>query len=339
MWIAIDAMGGDGAPAETVKGAVRAVRELGIGVILAGDPQAVGAHIQGADARLPGLEIAPATEVIGPDDIPTAAVRRKKDSSMVVGIRMVKEGQAAGFLSAGNTGAFMTAALLILGRIPGVERPALAPVVPSLSSRGTLFLDVGANATARPSHLLHYAIMGSAYARSVLGIEAPRVGLLNVGTEEGKGNEVVQQAYHLIQRAVEGFSGNVEGRDIFNGETDVVVCDGFIGNIVLKSIEGFAHLLGTSIRNELNRGVWPRLGGLLCAPGLRRVRLRMDYAHYGGAPFLGVQGVCVKCHGSSNAEAIRNGLRLARDFAREGVIDNIRDQIERWRELGVHQEA
>jgi glycerol-3-phosphate acyltransferase PlsX len=247
---------------------------------------------------------------------------------MVVAARMVKEGEADAMLSAGNTGALMTAGLLVVGRIPGVDRPALAQTIPSADDVGVLALDLGANVDARPEHLHMYAVMGSLYRQLVHGMERPRVGLLNIGTEEGKGSELAKEAFALLSgEAGIRFTGNVEARDVLQRACDVLVCDGFSGNVMLKSFEGAAALIMGEVKQAFTKNLLTRLAAAVMMPGLRGLRRKMDYKEYGGAPLLGLSGVVVKCHGSSDARAFRNGIRQARDAVRHGLIRAIADHI------------
>lgn len=327
MRIAIDAMGGDLAPEEAVKGALAAAAEWpDTSFVLVGDEERVRPLLNGQAP--PNVELRHASETIEGDDEPVRAVRRKKDASMVVAARMVKEGEADAMLSAGNTGALMAAGLLVVGRIPGVDRPALAQTIPSTDDVGVLALDLGANVDARPEHLHMYAVMGSLYRRLVHGMERPRVGLLNVGTEEGKGNELAKEAFGLLS-AEPGiqFTGNVEARDVLQRRCDVLVCDGFSGNIMLKSFEGAAALIMGEMKQAFASNILTKLAAAVMLPGLRGIRRKMDYKEYGGAPLLGLGGVVVKCHGSSDARAFRNGIRQARDAVRHGLIRAIADHI------------
>ena len=327
MRIAIDAMGGDLAPEEAVKGALEAAAEWpDTRLTLVGDEARLKPLLGGQTP--PNVDIRHAAETIDADDEPVRAVRRKKDASMVVAARMVKEGEADAMLSAGNTGALMAAGLLVVGRIPGVDRPALAQTIPSADDIGVLALDLGANVDARPEHLHMYAVMGSLYRRLVHGMEQPRVGLLNVGTEEGKGSELAKEAFGLLS-AEPGirFTGNVEARDVLQRRCDVLVCDGFSGNVMLKSFEGAAALIMGEVKKAFARSLLTKLAAAVMLPGLKGLRRKMDYKEYGGAPLLGLAGVVVKCHGSSDARAFRNGIRQARDAVRHGLIRAIADHI------------
>ncbi len=333
MKIAIDAMGGDHAPAATVKGILEAAQEWPeLKFILVGDSR----HIQkyfpeqktGGDV-IRRIDILEASEMITNDEEPVKAVRKKKDSSLVRSVELVKQGEADAVISAGNTGAFMTAGLLGLGRIKGIDRPALAPIIPTIDGRGTLILDVGANMDARPQHLLQYAVMGSIYAGKVMGIDQPRVGLLNVGAEGGKGNELTKEAYGRLQELPIHFIGNVEAREVPYGSCDVLVCDGFTGNILLKSLEGMAAGVFEVLKTELTRNILSKLAASMLRPAFRRIKNRMDYAEYGGAPLMGLQGVCIKAHGSSDARAIKNAVTQTKKFIEHGVIDQISREIKK----------
>lgn len=325
MKIAVDAMGGDFAPGEIVKGALLAAREYKQAIILVGDEEKVRAELGNSD---PGelISIVHAPEVIEMGEHPALAVRRKKDSSIVRATQLVKEGEASALVSAGSTGAAMASALLGLGRIKGIDRPAIAGVLPS--EKGfTVLLDVGANVDCKPQNLLQFSVMGYLYAKRVLGVANPRVGLLSNGEEETKGNELTLAAYPLLQSAGINFVGNVEGRDIFRGTVDVVVCDGFIGNIVLKSAEGIAGSLYKTLKEEINRSWMAKIGIVMAIKALMRFKKRIDYAEYGGAPLLGVNGVSIICHGSSTAMAVKNGVRVAMESVDNHLVEAIVDSI------------
>ncbi|AMA72630.1 MULTISPECIES: phosphate acyltransferase PlsX [Aneurinibacillus] len=326
MIIAIDAMGGDFAPTSNVEGAIQAAREMpDVRIVLVGDEARLAPMLSQAPKN---IEIRHASEMIAADEEPVKAVRRKRDSSMVVGVTMVKNKEADVIISAGNTGAFMTAALLITGRIKGIDRPALSPIVPTVDSAGVMILDAGANMDAHPKHLLQYAIMGNIYAEKVMGVERPRIGLLNVGTEEKKGNDLTKETYGLLKESSLNFIGNVEARDIMEHVCDVVVCDGFSGNILLKTMEGTAKTMMSVMRGEFTRTITSQLAAMMLRPGLRRMKAQMDYSEYGGALLMGVQGICIKAHGSSNPRAIHIAVRQAKKFIEQDINGLIAREIQ-----------
>lgn len=323
--VALDAMGGDHAPEATVKGAVAAARQFGIDVLLVGPKGLLKKHLA-PFGQVKGIHILEASEVVTMHDSPTAPVRGKRDASMAVALRALRDGLAGAFVTAGNTGAAMVAAKLILGTLAGVDRPALAAPVPNLVAQ-TLLIDAGANVDCKPRHLLDFALMGHAYSKLVLGIPAPRVGLLSNGEEEGKGDKVTVAAFELLARANVGFVGNVEGRDIFLGNVDVVACDGFVGNVVLKSAEGLGEMVVELLRSEARRMPLSALGLLLAKGAFTSFRKRVDYAEYGGAPLLGVRGPVLIGHGRSSPKAICNAIRFAHRFATAGVLTAIEDGL------------
>ena len=322
--IALDAMGSDKAPDPEIRGAILACRQLPVRVHLVGaEPElrsVLSEYLRGES--LP-IVIHHASEIIGMDEKAALAVRQKRDSSMRVGLRLVREKTAAGFLTAGNTGAAMACAKMVLGAIQGVDRPALATVMPTATGSPCVLLDVGANVDCKPQNLEQFAVMGEMYARRVLKIRRPRVGLLSIGQEEGKGNELTRQAFPLLKRLPIQFVGNVEGRDIFNGNCDVVVCDGFVGNVALKASEGLGKLVRVLLRESLNSTVKAQVGAMLSRRAFNDFNKRLDYTEYGGAPLLGLRGVCVVGHGSSNDRAIYNGIRVAAEFVQAGISEGI----------------
>ncbi|UFJ42072.1 phosphate acyltransferase PlsX [Brevibacillus humidisoli] len=328
MRIALDAMGGDLAPLSTVRGAVEAVRENPtLQVVLIGDETAIREQLPGSIPS--GIEIHHATEVIEADDEPVRAVRRKKDSSLVVTVEMARKLEVDAAISAGNTGALMAAGLLITGRMSGIERPALAAVIPNTQGKVTLLLDVGANMDAKPLHLLQYAIMGSLYVEKVLGYERPTVGLLNVGTEEAKGNELSKAAYGMLRQASNiRFVGNVEARDLMRGPCDVLVCDGFVGNVALKSLEGAASTILSLLKQEMTSSLLNKAAAAILKPSLSQFKDRMDYAEYGGAPLLGLRRPVIKAHGSSDERAIKNAVQVAARFAAQDVNGWIQKELD-----------
>jgi len=325
--IAIDAMGGDHAPRSNVLGALQAVdANPALTVVLVGDEQAIRPYLP---AKIPErIEIVHAPEVIGPDEEPVKAVRRKKDSSLVTSIKMAREEQVDAAISAGNTGALMTAGLLVAGRMSGIERPALAAFIPNMQGKVSLALDVGANMDAKPLHLLQYAIMGSMYVEKVLGFPRPRVGLLNVGTEEAKGNELTKAAFPLLEKANIHFVGNVEARDVLQGVCDVLICDGFAGNVMLKAMEGTVSTIFSQLKQEFTSSFLNKLAAAVLKPSLVRFRNRMDYAEYGGAPLLGLQRPVFKAHGSSDERAIKNAIFAAARFVEQDVNRFIQQELE-----------
>jgi glycerol-3-phosphate acyltransferase PlsX len=280
-----------------------------------------------AGARHLPIKIVQASEAIGMDEKAVQAVRSKRDSSMRVGLKLVREGAAAGFMTAGNTGAAMATAKMVLGTLPGVDRPALVAVLPTSTGKPCLLLDVGANVDCKPKNLEQFAVMGEMYARAVLKVASPRVGLLSIGEEEGKGNELTRESFPLLKALPINFIGNVEGRDIFNGRADVIVCDGFVGNVALKTSEGIGRFVRDVLRESLNRTVTAQVGALLSRRAFNDFRRRLDYTEYGGAPLLGVRGVCIIGHGSSNEVAIFNGIRVAYEFARNGTNELIEQEL------------
>ncbi|MFQ3582095.1 MAG: phosphate acyltransferase PlsX [Chloracidobacterium sp.] len=311
--IALDAMGGDSAPVPEVEGALMAARDLGVKVLLAGRPERLQVALQEAGWTTEPIEILPASEVVAMDETATRAVRTKRDSSLRVGLEALKQGRAVGFVSAGNTGAVVAAATLWLGTIPGIARPALATVLPTLNGRGTLLLDIGANADCKPAMLDQFAVMGATYAERILGVARPQVGLLSIGEESVKGNELTRETHALLRQHAAhrpfDFVGNVEGKDVYAGVVDVIVCDGFTGNVVLKVSEGLATTLLTLLQQAFGSAA----GARDALSGLQQVRARFDYAEYGGAPLLGIRQPVIIGHGRSTPQAICNAIRVARD--------------------------
>ena len=326
--IALDAMGGDNAPDAIVEGAVRALRKFkDIKIILVGPQEKIASLLGGADDVKDRIEIENATQVIGMDESPMMAVRTKKDSSLVVAMNLVREGRAGAVVSAGSTGALLAGGMFKIGRIAGIERPALAPVLPGLKGNFML-IDSGANVDCQAKYLLQFGLMGSVYMKSVMDIASPRVGLVNIGAEAEKGNKLTKEAYELMQQqGGYNFVGNCEARDIFTGDYDVVVADGFAGNVILKHTEGLAKALFTMIKEELMSSLGTKIGAMLAKPAFRKVKRRMDYNAVGGAPLLGVNGAVVKAHGSSGAEAIENAIRQARRMLEGDIVGKIRDGL------------
>ena len=325
MRIAMDAMGGDHAPEEIIKGTLMAAETSpDVQLILVGQKERMLPFLTGTIPK--NISFIEASDVIEMDEHPANAVRKKKDASIVIATRLVKLGEADAVVSAGSTGAQMASALLGIGRIKGIERPAIATVLPTAEG-GKLILDVGANLDATPEQLCQYALMGSIYAEKILGIPNPRVGLLNIGSEEGKGNELTQKAYYLLKASPINFMGNVEGRDVPYGHADVVVCEGFVGNVLLKTAEGLAGVLFQLIKERITSNMMRRLGALAVKPGLKEIAQMMDYAEYGGAPLLGINGISIICHGSSKAKAIFNAIRVAQECVQVRLIEQIREDL------------
>jgi glycerol-3-phosphate acyltransferase PlsX len=326
MRIVLDAMGGDHAPEVAVEGGVMAAREYGIEVVLVGPQEVVEAELAKHDTAGLSLPVVHASQVIEMTDEPSMAARKKKDSSMVVGMKLVKNGQADAFTTAGNSGGALAAALFRLGRVKGIKRPALSTVFPT--RKGLCFIsDVGANTDCKPIYLLQFGIMGSAYAERVLGIPNPRVGIVSTGEEEGKGSILVKETFKLLKESDLNFIGNVEGKDIPAGLADVVVTDGFSGNVAIKLAEGVASLLMRVMEEEIKKRPTAVLGALLAKSALREVKSRLDYSEYGGAPLLGVDGVVIIGHGRSNAKAIKNMVRVGKEAVEKGMLEAIKEGI------------
>ena len=324
--IAIDAMGGDHAPDAIVEGAVlAAATHADLRLILVGREDDLRRELSRHPSS-PNVEVAHASEVVTMEDTPLAPLRRKKDSSIRVAANLVASGNASAIVSAGNTGAAWTSARMVMGMIEGVNRPALAAVFPRRQGH-TLVLDVGANVDSKVQHLREFAVMGHFYAQMLFGIDEPRVGLLSIGEEEGKGNDLTKETFAVLQGTGLNFIGNAEGRDVYNGNADVVVCDGFTGNVVLKASEALAEVIQETLREELMKTTRGKLGGLLAKPAYASLKKRLDYAEYGGAPLLGVRGGCVICHGRSDARAIKNAIGVAREFVENRIDEKIRQRI------------
>lgn len=325
--IALDAMGGDHAPDEVVKGALLAVAESSVDIVLVGRREVLAAKLEEfGDGSAQRIEIVDAREVVEMDDAALAPIRKKRDSSIRVCANLVKEGRAEAMVSAGHTGAAMASAYMVLGTIEGVSRPALAAILPNAKGH-TVLLDVGANVDSKPQYLREFAVMGHYYAQMVFGIDAPRVGLLSIGEEEGKGNELTKETFRVLKETGLNFIGNAEGRDVFNGNCDVVVCDGFTGNVVLKAGEALGEMVGRKLREAVTSSPIRKAGALILRTAFDDLKKSMDYSEYGGAPLLGVNGGCIVCHGRSNAKAIKNAIRVAREFAVNQMSEKIRDKI------------
>jgi phosphate acyltransferase len=328
--IAVDAMGGDNAPKSEVEGAIHAARDLSVKVILVGVEAVVRQELaKHASARDLPIEVLHASEFITMEDRVDKAVRAKKDSSIRVASRLMKNGEAQGVVSAGNTGAVMAIAKITHGMIAGVDRPALAAAMPSETGKPVVVLDVGANVDSTPEMLAQFAVMGEIYSRIIFRNPRPRVGLLSIGEEEHKGNDLTKAALPLLKALPLNFIGNVEGREIFTGTADVVVCDGFIGNVVLKVSEGVAKMIRNMLKQSLEATVTRKLGAVLSRQAYRELRKRVDYSEYGGVPLLGVKGANIICHGRSNANAIKNAIRVAAEFAEGRINEKIEAELER----------
>jgi phosphate acyltransferase len=345
--IALDAMGSDRAPKPEIEGAIHAARQYGVRVLLVGPETTVKAELDrhSVATRLP-IEIIHASEYITMED-KVEAIRAKRDSSMRVGLRLVREGQAAGFVTAGNTGAAMATAKIVLGAVPGVDRPALAAVFPTAPGNPAMLLDVGANVDCKPENLEQFAVMGDVYFRAMFGdmfgkrhgAQGPRVGLLSIGEEESKGNDLTREAFQLLKQLPLNFVGNVEGRDLYNGQVDVIVADGFVGNVALKISEGVANLVRTALKESLKATITRQVGALLSRSAFTDFKKRLDHTEYGGAPLLGIKGVCIITHGSSNANAMKNAIRVAAEFSERGINESIERGLASLRHVLVAPEV
>jgi phosphate acyltransferase len=329
MRIIIDAMGGDNAPLEIVRGAIQAVKEFNVDVTLVGDSDKIREIINDEDVYKDKIEIIHTTEIILNDDSPTIAIRRKKNSSMVVGMKMLKDGKGDAFISAGSTGALLAGGLFIIGRIKGIDRPALSPIMPGKNGP-FLLLDVGANAECKVQNILQFAIMGELYVKTVLKKDNPIVALANIGSEEEKGTEFAKESFKLLKESNLNFKGNVEGREIPEGNIDVVVTDGFTGNMILKVFEGVAQTIFDVLKEQIMTSTRTKIGGLLLKPVFKNFKRKFDYTEHGGAILLGIDGPVIKAHGSSNAKAVKNAIRQAVLCLEGEVVENIRKEVERY---------
>jgi glycerol-3-phosphate acyltransferase PlsX len=326
--IALDAMGSDRAPKPEIEGAIQAARRFGIHVALVGPEETLRAELSRHPfSRSLPISVVHASEVISMEDKAVQAVRAKRDSTMRVGLRLVREGKATAFITAGNTGAAMATAKMVLGGLPGVDRPALVAVIPTSIGTVSTLLDVGANVDCKPHNLEQFAVMGEIYFRSMFGTAKPRVGLLSIGEEEGKGNELTRESFNLLKQLPLNFVGNVEGRDIYSGKVDVVVADGFVGNVALKTSEGVANLVRATLKETLAATITRQVGYLLSRSAFSDFKKRLDHTEYGGAPLLGVKGACFITHGSSNVNAIKNAIRVAAEFAEHNITANIEKEM------------
>jgi len=324
--IAVDAMGGDHAPLVNVDGAVAAAREFGISSLLVGRTSELAPLLRDAGYRGSDVEIVDAPEVVSMDEPATAAIRKKRNSSIRIAANCVRDGRAQGLVSAGHTGAAMVSAKMVVGTIEGVDRPALATVLPNLTGH-SLLLDVGANPDAKTPHFREFAVMGSIYAELAFGKRKPSVGLMSIGEEDSKGTDRTKEAFKVLKETGLNFIGNVEGRDVFNGKVDVIVTDGFTGNVILKVSEALAEMVENLLREEIKRTLQASVGFLLSKSAFRRFKQRLDYSEYGGAPLLGVKGCVIICHGRSSAKAVKNAIRFAAEFSRQNLAEKIQGQI------------
>jgi phosphate acyltransferase len=330
--IAVDGMGSDNAPHSEVLGSVQAAKEYGVHVILVGKEAVLSPLMKDAGANGLAIEIRNASQVVLMDEQPTVALRKKRDSSIRIAADAVREGVASGLVSAGNTGAIMAISKMVFGVVPGVDRPALATVMPTLTGHAVL-LDVGANVACKPHHLVQFALMGHLFSKKIVGIANPRVGLLSVGEEESKGNELTKEVYQILKRTHLNFIGNVEGRDIYNGRADVIVCDGFTGNVALKTSEGLIEAVLKLLKDELSSNLQAKLGALLSQQSFKRLKKRLDYSEHGGAPLIGLRGVSIICHGRSSSNAIKNAIRVAKEYAENQVNAKLEfelNQLGKW---------
>jgi phosphate acyltransferase len=327
MRIAVDAMGGDNAPSVVVEGAIMAAREFNYDIVLVGDNTLIQQELfKRGQKALNSISVCHATEIIGMDEPAAISVRRKKDASINVGARLLRDGKVDAFVSAGNTGAVVCAVALRLGLLKGVQRPGIALIYPTLKDLCVL-IDVGANINPKPEHLLQYALMGDVLQRSLFDKKSVSIGLLNVGEEEAKGTDFIKDTHRLLNSSNIKFIGNVEGGDIYTGEYDVIVCDGFVGNVVLKVSESLAHTLSVFLKRKLKQGFFTQIGAFLSMPAFKALKKEIDYSEYGGAPLLGVNGVCIICHGGSSSKAIKNAIREAAEFVNLEVNQHIVDMI------------
>jgi phosphate acyltransferase len=324
--IAVDGMGSDNAPHSEVLGAVQAAKEYGVHVILVGKEGILTPLLREAGARGLPIEVRHASQVVLMDEQPVAALRKKKDSSIRVAADAVRDGIASGLVSAGNTGAVMAISKMVIGVVPGVDRPALATVMPTLTGRAVL-LDVGANVACKPHHLVQFALMGHLFSMKIVGIANPSIGLLSVGEEESKGNELTREAHKILKKTHLNFMGNVEGRDIYNGRADVIVCDGFTGNVALKTSEGLIEAVLKLLKDELSINLQAKVGALLSQQSFKRLKKRLDYSEYGGAPLIGLRGVTIICHGRSSSNAIKNAIRVAKEYAENQINAKLESEL------------
>ncbi|WP_246893411.1 phosphate acyltransferase PlsX [Clostridioides difficile] len=338
MKIVIDGMGGDNAPKSNVEGAVNAIKEYQVDLIITGDKDLLEKEFSNYEFDRNKLEIVHTTEIIENEDKPVKAIRSKKDSSMVLSLNLVKEGKADAIISAGNTGALLAGGLFVVGRIKGIDRPCLCSAIPNVKRGMTLIADCGANADCKPKNLVEFAAMSNIYSRKVLGLENPKVALANVGLEEGKGNDLVKRSYEEIKKLDLNFIGNVEAREVINAYTDIIICDGFTGNILLKSAEGVALSVMSLIKETFMASTKSKIGALLIKDDLRKLKSFIDYSEYGGAPLLGLNGGVIKAHGSSDAKAIKNAINQGIKFSKGKVVEDIKQFISKYNKENKNNE-
>ncbi|BDR75409.1 phosphate acyltransferase PlsX [Clostridium tetani] len=327
MKIAVDGMGGDFAPKEVVAGCVDALNEnKDLHIVITGKEELIKKELEGHNYDEDRIEVLDAREVISTNDSPVMAIRRKKDSSLNKGLQLVKEKKVEGIISAGSTGAFMAGSLFIVGRIKGIDRPALAPIMPGKNAP-FMVIDVGANAECKPQNLLQFALMGKIYFEKILNVKNPTIGLVNIGVEEEKGTELTKEAYKLLKNSSLNFIGNVEPRDIPTGDVNILVCDGFTGNTILKTYEGVAQNIFEILKAEIMSSFQGKIGGALLKPSFKNIKKKFNYKEYGGAAFIGVEGICVKAHGSSDRKAFKNAIKQCINFHKGNIINNIKEEL------------
>ncbi|WPC40716.1 phosphate acyltransferase PlsX [Clostridium sp. JS66] len=333
MIIAVDGMGGDFAPAAVVDGCVQAVKEYDVNIIITGKKELIEKELNKYKYPKDKIEILNAEEIISTNEAPVMAVRKKKDSSLVKAFELVKEGKAQGIVSAGSTGAIMTGATLIAGRIKGIDRVTLAPIIPGKNG-AFMVTDVGANVDCKPQYLIQFALMGKIYFENILKISNPSIGLVNIGVEEEKGNELTKSTYQMFKLKSDEFNfvGNVEPRDVCNGDVNILVCDGFVGNTILKMYEGVAMNLFSMIKEEIMKSFTTKVGAALLKPVFKGLKKKMDYSEYGGSAFLGSKAICIKAHGSSDSKAFKNAIKQAYNCYENAIVDKIKTQLEKLAE-------
>lgn len=324
--IAVDGMGSDNSPRSEIEGSVLAAQSYGVHVVLVGKEAVLRPMLVEAGGDSLPIEIRNATQVVAMDEQPAAALRKKRDSSIRIAADLVRDGIASGLVSAGNTGAVMAISKTVFGVVPGVDRPTLAQVLPTLTGH-VVVLDVGANVVCKPHHLVQFAIMGHLFSKIIVGVSNPRVGLMSVGEEESKGNDLTKEVHKILKETHLNFIGNVEGRDIYNGRADVIVCDGFTGNVALKTSEGLVEMALKLLKDELSSNLQAKLGALLSQQSFKRLKKRLDYSEYGGAPLIGLRGLSIICHGRSNSNAIKNAIRVAKEFAENQVNARLESEL------------